>query len=451
MLSQKMQITRDSIRRLLRMSAIPNVKKILQKLHDADISLIFKNLNDQEQKVIFSLLIDEQRAAEFLTHLDPQESAEWLTTLPKGKVTMLLSAMSVDDRVDILSKLPEELAEEILSIMKGDAQEETSSFLEYGPDTAGGIMSSDFFALSEDTTVGQAIDAIKSAEDETMIFYIYVIDERNHLVGVVSLRQLLVTKTNPPLREIMNPEVIRVGVDMDQEDVARLVQRYDLVAMPVVDKENKLIGLVTVDDIIDVIREENTEDIMKMAGTSEAEVASQSGLLSYRLRLPWLFLSWIGGVVAVFIIGRFEENLQEVAAVAAFIPVIIGMGGNVGTQSSFVTVRGLALGKIDVSRVAKFVAKEVWVGILLGATYGVLLGLVAGVSFSQVSYLGFAVGFAICVNMVLASILGTVIPLFLHKISIDPAVATGPFVTTSMDVLGVVVYFALATLLLPGF
>jgi magnesium transporter len=244
-------------------------------------------------------------------------------------------------------------------------------------------------------------------------------------------------------------DVVKVHVTTDQEEVARLVSRYNLLAVPVVDDHDVLVGIVTVDDVIDVLREEATEDILKMAGTSREEVSSFAVFRSARLRLPWLFASWIGGVIAVSIIGRFEEHFSEqmalFASLAAFIPIIIGMGGNIGTQSLSITVRGLATGRIDPKLLWRVVFKETRVGLLLGLAYGVLLGVVGWLLIGDFT-LGIVVGIAMCANMTLAAIVGTLLPLIASKLNIDPAVASGPFVTTSIDIVGVTLYFITAAL-----
>ncbi|MDY6953414.1 MAG: magnesium transporter, partial [Thermodesulfobacteriota bacterium] len=314
--------------------------------------------------------------------------------------------------------------------------------------TAGGIMLPDFIALKDDSTAREAIEALqKEYVDVEMPFYLYVIDDHDNLVGVISLRQLVVVPPETRLKSIMTTDVVSVKTNMDQEEVARIVARYNVLAVPVIDENNKLVGIVTVDDVIDIIRAEATEDILKMAGAGGDLVESQSLLRSARIRLPWLLASWIGGVIAFFVISHFQTTLSKLVYLAAFIPIIMGMGGNIGTQSSTIVVRGLATGQLDMKQIWQVVFKELAVGFLLGFVYGALLGFVAHLRY-DLWLLGVTVGLAVMSSMTIAAMVGSLVPMVFARINIDPAVATGPFVTTSIDILSVSFYFWIATLLL---
>jgi len=444
------QITRESltvdlVRKLLRKGALTNLKNILQKFHPADIAVFFNYLNEKEKETIFRLCVEIEKFPEIISLLEPSESANFLSTLKKEEIYKIFKNIHSDDVVDIINALPEELAQDILSFMKKEDVAEIESLLEYEEDTAGGIMNPDFFALEENTTVKNAVDSLRNSEDVEMVFYLYVVDIRNHLVGVVSLRYLVTSKSDAKLKDIMNTDVISVRTNMDQEEVARIVTKYDVLAVPVVDEENKLVGVITVDDIIDVIREENTEDMLKMAGTTEEEIVTKSTFSSFKIRLPWLFATFIGGIFASQIIGVFQDSLQKVIAVSFFIPIIMGMGGNIGAQTSTIVVRGIALGKVDVKQVWYFLFQQFKIGILLGFTYGILLGVVAKFLHGEISYIGITVCLAIICAMTIGSILGTMIPMILKRVNIDPAVATGAFVTTALDILGIVIYFFFAS------
>jgi magnesium transporter len=301
--------------------------------------------------------------------------------------------------------------------------------------------------------VSEAIAALRTSrsEDLEMVFYLYVVDDRGHLVGVCSLRDLLLADPARELREVMNNRTTSVSTSTDQEDVARLVARYDFLALPVVDNQNKLVGIITVDDVIDIIREEETEDILLMAGLgegSEEEVLRAPVWKNALLRLPWLFVAWIGGIIASQVIGTYQGVLAQVAAIAAFIPMVISMGGNVGTQSATIVVRGLATGKITSGQMWRVAFREVRVGILLGITFGILLAVATPFLIQSEVPLGLIVGISIITNMILAPTVGTSMPIVLRRLGVDPAIATGPMVTTSMDVLGVLAYFVIASLLL---
>ena len=284
-----------------------------------------------------------------------------------------------------------------------------------------------------------------------MVFYLYITDDDDRLVGVASLRTLATTPADTILKDIMVKRVHTVRPETDQEEVARIVSQYNFLAVPVVDAEGQLLGIVTVDEIVDVIREEATEDFFQMAGAGkDREILMKSSWDNAKSRIPWLFASWIGGVCAAAIIGFFDNTLQNTLALAAFIPVIIGMGGNIGTQTSTLVVRGLATGRVNVGNKINIIFKEIRVGIILGILYGLLLGLFAIMSFVNISpYLGLVVGLGIACSMLIATAFGSLVPLLLHRMDIDPAIATGPFVTTSIDILGVTLYFVIANIFLP--
>jgi magnesium transporter len=332
--------------------------------------------------------------------------------------------------------------------MKKDESEEVEDLLRYKDDTAGGIMVPDFIALRQDVTAKDAIESLQKEHLEVeMPFYLYVIDEYGKLVGVSSLRQLVVVQPETPLKEFMTTDVFSVQTDMDQEEVAKIVARYDILAVPVVDGSHKLVGIVTVDDVIDIFRREATEDILKMAGAGEEFVETKSVLKSTKIRFPWLSASCIGGIIAIYIIGHYENTLLKIAYLAAFIPVIMGMGGNIGTQSSTIVVRGLATGRLNVRDFWTVILKELTIGFILGLLYGLLIGVVAQFSYSAES-LAISVALAVICSMSLAALIGSLVPMSFAKINIDPAVAAGPFVTTAIDIIAVFFYFLIATTLL---
>lgn len=283
-----------------------------------------------------------------------------------------------------------------------------------------------------------------------MVFYLYAIDDDGRLSGVISLRDLVITPPETQLKEIMSKKVHAVRPETDQEEVARIVSQYNILAVPVLDGEDHLLGIVTVDDVVDVIREEATEDFLQMVGAGkDREILLKTSWENARIRLPWLFASWAGGILAAYIIGVFENVLESTIALVAFIPVIIGMGGNVGTQSSTIIVRGLATGRVGIENTVKILLKEIRVGLILGVLYGLLLGIFAMLRFLNTSpILGLVVGLSICCSMLIAATIGALVPILMNKLDIDPAVATGPFVTTSIDILGVTLYFLIAGFLL---
>jgi len=442
------RILLDTAKRLLRRGATGHLQKIVNKTHAADLAAVFRFLTLREQEALFDLVDTVEQKALFFSELEEEILLKLIEDMPAGKIAEILEQMPNDDVADLLGKLSDERAKALLDLMTKEGSEEVAGLLSYDAETAGGIMLPDFIALKEENTAKEAIEALqKEYVDIEMPFYLYVVDDHDKLAGIISLRQLVVVPPETKLRSIMATDVVSVQTNTDQEEVAKIVARYNVLAVPVVDESNTLVGIVTVDDVIDIIREEATEDILKMAGAGEGLVETQSLFKSTRIRLPWLLASWIGGVIAFFIIGYFETSLNKLVYLAAFIPIIMGMGGNVGTQSSTIVVRGLATGQLNLKQTGYVVSKELAIGFFLGFVYGLLLGLVVQLRY-DLWLLGATVGLAVLISMTIAALVGSLVPMVFARINIDPAVATGPFVTTSIDILSVFFYFQIATMLL---
>jgi magnesium transporter len=425
-----------------------HLQKIVAKTHAADLSRTFDALTVPEQLKLFSMIKDTEQKGVLFSELQEDTFLNFVEDLKFEEVVEILENMPTDDAADIIGRLPEEKADAILKRMKKDGSEEVEGLLRYEDDTAGGIMIPDFIALREDMTAGQAIKSLQTEyQDVEMPFYLYVVNEYGNLVGVSSLRQLVVVPPERQLKDLMVTDVFAVKTDTDQEEVARIVARYDILAVPVVDDTNKLVGIVTVDDVIDIIKQEATEDMLKMAGVGEESIETKSILRSTRIRLPWLFASCIGGVIAFLVIGHFEESLKKLAYLAAFIPVIMGMGGNIGTQSSTIVVRGLATGRLNIRELWPVVSKELSIGIILGLVYGLIIGIIAQLKYGTLA-LAISVCFSVLSSMSIAAFVGSLVPMVFARMNIDPAVATGPFVTTSIDIISVFFYFSIATALL---
>ena len=448
MATDRNRILVESIKRLLRRGASSHLSKIVNKTHAADLSLVFHSLSLAHQRKLFGLISDVEQKGILLSKLDEDTFQDLIEEMRVEDIARILESMPTDDVADIIGRLPEEKSQAILDKMKKAESEEVEDLLRYEDDTAGGIMVPDFIALREDATAREAIESLQTEHsDVEMAFYLYVVDDYGKLVGVSSLRQLVVVSPETLLKEFMTTDVFSVQTDMDQEEVAKLVARYDILAVPVVDGSNRLMGIVTVDDVIDILRKEATEDILKMAGAGEEFVETKSIIKSTRIRLPWLFASCLGGIFAFFIIGEFESSLSKIAYLAAFIPVIMGMGGNIGTQSSTIVVRGLATGRINVRDIWSVVFKELSIGLILGFVYGLLIGSVAQFRYSMEA-LALSVALAVICSMSIAALVGSLVPMGFARINIDPAVATGPLVTTSIDIISVFFYFLIATSLL---
>jgi magnesium transporter len=445
MQQDRQKILTVSVKRLLRRGATSRLHKIVNKTHGADLSILFRSLSLQDQRQLFDMIDDVEQKGILFSELDEDLFVEFIDGLDPDEVVAILEDMPNDDVADLMNQLPDETASSLLKRMKKEGSDEVEDLMRFEDDTAGGIMNPDFIALNQEITASAAIEAIqKEFADVEMPFYLYAVDEYGNLVGVCSLRQLVVVKPQTPLKSFMTADFLSVQTHMDQEEVAKLVARYDILAVPVVDESNRLVGIVTVDDVIDIFREEATEDILKMAGVGEEFVETKSILQSTRIRLPWLFASCLGGIFAFYVIGHFEESLSRITYLAAFIPVIMGMGGNIGTQSSTIVVRGLATGRLNIRDIWPVVGKELSVGAILGIVYGLLIGSVAQMQYDTVM-LALAVCLAVVCSMSVAALVGSCVPMLLARLSIDPAVATGPFVTTSVDIISVYFYFTIAT------
>lgn len=443
----------DALPRLLRRGNKAGVRKMVDGAHAADIANVFRKLTEKQRSSVFPLIDELSKRSEVLCELDVDIAAEFVGTLEDKPLVAMLAEMGSDDAADLIDVLPEERREAILHSLHQLGEPEVAELYNYDSQTAAGIMTPDVFALPDSTPAGEAIKALQEHSDSfEMSYYLYVTSAAGDLVGVLSLRQLVLGQSDVPISDLMETDVVRVDIGTDQEDVARLVARYNLLAIPVVDHSNKLVGAVTVDDIIDVIRFEATEDMLKMAGVGELDHSST--LSAAKARLPWLLASFVGGNIAALLIGVFGVSLAKVVPLAAFFPIVLGMGGNVGIQSATIVTRGIALGRVDTSRLMGVVFREVIISTICGFVYGALLGVFAWWRYSgsplveHAALFGVTVGLAVASSMVIAATMGAAVPIAFERLHIDPALAAGPFVTTTVDVLGITVYFGIAMMLL---
>ena len=446
MFDTEITILRDTFRRLLRRHAKSNIIKLICKTHPADMALTFRYFIDEEQDTIFSMMKPSEETVEFLNELDEAITTRLLQQETPQRIADILEEASSNETAHLMGLMDEDYATAVIDLLQAEEQEKLEEIMAYPEDSAGILMYTDVFTLHEETKAIDAIAALQDQEEAEMVFYLYAVDNDGRLTGVVSLRDLVTTSSETLLEDIMSRKVHAVRPETDQEEVARIVSQYNFLAVPVVDSEDQLLGIVTVDDVVDIIREEATEDFLQMVGAGkDREILLKSSWDNARMRFPWLFASWAGGILAAFIIGIFDDILQSTIVLAAFIPVIIGMGGNIGTQSSTIIVRGLATGRVGLENSVKILLKEIRVGLILGVLYGILLGIFAIFQFLDVSpLLGLVVGLSICASMIIAATIGSLVPLILNRFDIDPAVATGPFVTTAIDILGVALYFWIA-------
>src|SRR6187455_871821 len=447
---RRIDLVLDSVKRLLRIGATANLLNLLQKQHPADLAQVFSELQEKEREAAFSILAERngRLAMEAVSELGPEAGAALLATRSAEEIAKLAQEIPSDDAAALIDYLPEDLSAAVLDLMRPKESGVVENLLEYADRTAGRIMNPHVFALIEDMTVGEAITEIQTSRDVEMVFYLYVVDERRHLVGVVSLRRLLLVSPETPLKRIMTADLISARVDMDQEEVARQVAAYNLLAIPVVDEENKLVGIITVDDVIDVIKDEATEDIYRLAGVSGDERAFTPASESLRKRLPWLGVNLATAAIAAIVVYQFTLAggvLDTLPLLAALMPIVAGMGGNAGTQTLTVVVRGIALGELTWSNSRKALVKETLVGIGNGVALGICAALVVWATRGN-PVLGMVLGMAMIINMFVAAAAGTLVPLGLRAVNIDPALASSVFITTMTDVFGFFSFLGLATI-----
>jgi magnesium transporter len=418
---------------------------VVSALHPADGADVLEELAPQERADVVEEL-DPEIGAEVLIELDDDERTDVANRLDVEALSEFLDEMAPDDAADVLGELSESKAEAALAAM--DQPDEVRELLEHDEESAGGLMIPHVVAFRQSLTVQQAIDFLRRVKpDEETSYYLFVTDDADRLIGVVSLRQLIVADADTPLRQIMSDDLIVADVDTDQEECARLLARYDLLALPIVDDDRKLVGVVTADDLIDVIEEEATEDIYHLANLDADEDVYDTVFRSSRRRLTWLFINLPTAVLAGWVVSRFTGTIQVVPILAAFVPIIAGQGGNAGIQTLTLIVRSLALGEITLRDSWRTLSRELAIGLVNGLIFGICVGLL-GMFWQGSPMIGVVVGGAMMLNLVGAAISGTLVPLGLRFFKIDPALASGVIVTTVTDVTGNFALLALATLLL---
>lgn len=431
--------------KLLRHGAYPQLRKIVEKTLPADISPVLPLLLEEDRKRILSLLIEAGKSARALLELDETDLHEILEALDDTTVAAICSSSASDDAADLLDFLDEERRARILELLGAQQGAKLESLLEGEEETAGSLMTTEFLALDEDLTVAQAIEAIRQYPRKESFFYVYCVDAEQHLVGVLSLRSLILADESAQLRDVMVQSVVRTQIDSSPEEVAQLVSKYDLLSMPVVDLQNRLVGVVTVDDVLDVIQEQAEEDLLHLAGVDISERVTTPARESWRTRFPWLAVNLVTAFIAASVVRYFEGTIERWTALAAFMPVVAGMGGNAGTQTLTVFVRALALGEIDWHSGLRPIWKELLVGFGNGAAIGALTMLIVGLWTGDWILAGILF-IAMCGNLVIAGLAGGTVPLVLEKFGFDPAVASSIFVTTFTDTGGFFIFLGLATL-----
>jgi magnesium transporter len=437
----------ERIRSLISENETSELSGAIGDIRPADLADLIEHLEPDERIFIFKIL-EPAGAGDVLVEIEPPVQERILNDLDNRAISDIVQELDSDDAADLIGDLPSDRAKEIIGTVHEEVSEELEKLLPYPEDTAGGIMALEFVAIKADATVADAVETVREKREKVEdLFYLWVIDNGGKLVGRISLKDLVLESPECKISEIMNPELISVDVKMDQEEVARLVKKYDLVSVPVVDEQNRLVGRITHDDIIDVIEEEVDEDISLMAGVIKQEIAEDSSLKISRARLPWLIAGLFGGILAAVVINQFEASLERIIALAFFFPVVMAMGGNTGTQAATVAVRGLATGDISLMNIQKRIWMELKVALFNGMICGLLLGLIVGLWLSDYG-LGCIVALSLILIVISSGFIGAAVPLALKRLNIDPALATGPFVTTSNDILSLLIYLGLVTLFL---
>jgi len=433
--------------KLLRHGAYPQLRKIIDKTLPADLSPVLPLLLEEDRRRILSLLIEAGKAARALLELDENDLQEILEALDDSTLASVCSSSAPDDAADLLDALDEESRARILELLGATQGAKLESLLEGEEETAGSLMNTEFLALGEDLTVAQAIEAIRQYPRKESFFYVYCVDTDHHLVGVLSLRSLILADANRRLRDTMVQSVVRTQVDSSPEEVAQLVSKYDLLSIPVVDTQNRLVGVVTVDDVLDVIQEQAEEDLLHLAGVDISERVTTPARETWRTRFPWLAVNLVTAFIASSVVRYFEGTIERWTVLAAFMPIVAGMGGNAGTQTLTVFVRGLALGEIDWSGGMRAIWKELLVGLANGVAIGAITGLIVGVWTGHWLLAGILL-LAMCGNLIIAGVAGGLVPLVLERFGFDPAVASSIFVTTFTDTGGFFLFLGMATLAL---
>ena len=439
-----MQLNLKELHKALKNDDIETFRLKFNDIHPYDQATFFVNQNHDERMTIYSFLSPEE-VADLMEHIELENVEPFITEMDPRFASMVLGELPTDDAVDILNEMEKEKVASFLTIMDEEEADEIKALLHYEEKTAGSIMTTEFVAINKSLTVRETMKQLKvEAPDAETIYYLYVIDEEKHLAGVISLRDLIISDEDAIVGERMNENVVSVSVGMDQEDVAQMIMDYDFLAVPVIDFQNHLLGIITVDDILDVVDEEASEDYSKLAAVSDVHRIEDSPFAAAKKRLPWLITLLFLGLFTASLIGQFEDTLEQVAILAIFMPLIAGMAGNTGTQSLAVAVRGLATGEFANRGKLKLMVKETSTGLIIGSVCGITIMVVIYLWKGEL-FLGFLVGISLLATLTIATLSGAIIPLIMDKFKIDPAVASGPFITTINDLISISIYFGIAT------
>lgn len=442
----KRKLTKEELKQLLLHGGDEEIQTVISDIHPVMILDLLHE--DIETAPAYLSHLSDEVIADIVEEEDDEHKYELLKLFSDAKQTHILEEMSKDEVTDLLGELEDEQQKELLAKLNSEDRQDVKDLMCYEEDSAGGLMTTEFISIRAKNTVRQTLEYLQKNTDAETTYYLYVTDRTNVLKGVVSLRDIVSSPFETPMLEITNPNVISVRYDVDQEEVAKLFEKYGFVLMPVVDEENHMLGIITFDDIMDVIQEETTEDIHRLGQVGREERIDSSLGDSLKSRLPWLIINLFTAVLAALVVAVFEGTISQVVALATIMPIVTGMGGNAGTQSMTIVVRGLSLQELTKENAAAILLKEIGVGMLSGVVIGVLIAVGAMLLEGNPMF-GLVTGIAMFLNMMLANIAGYFIPVLLEKCHVDPALASGVFVTTVTDVLGFLFFLGLATAVLP--
>ena len=442
-------VTTRILRRLLKSGAHVRAEKLLERIHPADLGPLLGDLTPDENRIVIDLLFKHRRAATMLRELPLELLPVVLEAVSDQRMAEVLTRLEMDDMLEIVSAIPENRRSLVMQHLPLARREDLRHAELYPPRSAGRAMTTNFSALDENMTAQEAIDALRTTglASSDAILYLYVVDELHRLTGIVPIRRLVTAQPNTPVRDLAIREMLSTSPDADQEEVAQIVARYDLLAIPVTDVDGTMLGVITVDDVIDVITEEATQDMYNLAGLSAADRVFTSARVSIRKRLPWMLVNLGTAFSAGAVVGLFESTLEQMVSLAIFLPVVAGIGGNGGIQTLTVITRAIALGDIEFSSGIRAVGKEMRVGLVVGTTAGLISGLIAYLLHGNV-YMGLVLLLAMMITMVTASLVGAAVPLLLKALGQDPALGSGILVTFAADTLGFFSFLGIATLLL---
>jgi len=418
----------------------------LKEMEPEDIADIMIEFSPYERIIIFGAL-EVVPAAVVLDDIDPQTRLMILQKFDKGKIARILDEMPADEVADIIEEVDKEDRDHLLDLMKEKDAAEVEEILSYPEDSAGRVMNPDFLWVRADDDIESAIKHIRSNKVDEDFFYAYVVDDSMRLKGGIPLKKFLIAPAGTLVKNIMDEDSHSVPIDMDQEQAATIMKKYDVFSLPVVDVEGRLVGRITADDIIDVIEEERAEDISKMTGTIEEEQGTETTIMAAKNRLPWLITCMLGSIITGLVIQMFEVTISQMIVLVSFIPVITGTGGNSGVQASTVVVRGIAMGRMDLSKLGDEIWRQFKIAVSLGIACGTVLTFLAGTWKNNAS-IGIITGLSLFLVVVWSNFVGVIVPLMFKKIRIDPAIAAGPLITTLNDIVGVFIYLGVATLVL---